>query len=59
VFVCYVYKTERSVQTTFETLTCFLQLTGTILLLTIFEYQSFDLLTREDILLQAVYLRIF
>ena len=58
-FVCYVYKIERSVQTAFETLTCFLQLTSTILLMIIFEYPSFDFLTIEEILLEAVHLRTF
>jgi hypothetical protein len=54
-----VYKIEPSVQTAFETLTCFLQLTSTLLLWIIFEYQSFDFLTIEEILLEAVYLRTF
>jgi len=54
-----VYKIERSVQTAFETLTCFLQLTTTILLLVIFEYPSFDFLTIEEILLETVHLRTF
>jgi hypothetical protein len=54
-----MYKTERSVQTDFETLTCFLQLTGTVLLLTIFECRSFDFFTKEEILLQVVYLTTF